>query len=274
MSDGDVSFAVATYRYLRLSIVVVLVALIASVVFERWQAGCWQGSLSAYYYTPVQPIFVGALIAVGVSFVAIKGSTEVEDLLLNVAGVVAPIVAVVPTEPSTAIQECASAAIQQPDQLAFIDNNVVALIVAGLVAVLIGWIASRRSAGDAPGIDRSSLLGIGFAVVFMTAGVGWYAIGRDSFLELAHGVAAVVLFVALFLTIAINAWTGEPPYRRWYAAIGGAMAVGVAIVLLLNLLFDGWTEFILVLEVVALLPVVVYWAVQTVEYWAGGSSAN
>ncbi|MEM8618320.1 MAG: hypothetical protein AAGF73_01230 [Actinomycetota bacterium] len=66
MSGQDVSFAVSTYRYLRLSIVVVLVALLASVVFERFQVDCWQGSLGAYYYTPVQPIFVGALMAIAV----------------------------------------------------------------------------------------------------------------------------------------------------------------------------------------------------------------
>lgn len=270
MSDGDVSFAVATYRYLRLAIVVVLVALLASVVFERFQTDCWQGSLSAYYYTPVQPIFVGALIAIGVSFVAIKGSTEIEDLLLNVAGVVAPIVAVVPTAPSEAIQRCASAAIQQPDQVAFIDNNVVALIVAGGAAVVIGWIAARRAVGDAPGIDRSSLLGIGFAVVFMAIGVGWYTIGRESFLERAHGAAAVVFFLALLGTIVVNASTGVAPYRWWYAATAAAMVVGAAIVLVVGIAVDEWQHQVLVLELVALVPVVVYWAVQTVEHWGGG----
>lgn len=269
--DRNDSFAVLTYRYLRLAIVVVLVALVASVVYEWNEAGCWQGSLSAYYYTPVQPIFVGALIAIGVSFVAIQGAEWPEDLLLNIAGVVAPIVAVVPTAPSMAIEDCASAAIQQPDQLAFIDNNVVSLIVAGVIAIAIGWFAARRSRGDTPTIRMSSLLGIGFAVVFMAIGVGWYVVGRDSFLDRAHGFAAVVLFLALLGTILVTAIAGDPPYRWWYAGTAAAMVVGAALVIVVGELVGTWNHQVLVLELVALAPVIVYWSVQTVEYWDGGT---
>ncbi len=270
MADDDVSFAVATYRYLRLSIVVVLVALLASVIFERFQVDCWQGSLSAYYYTPVQPMFVGALIAIGVSFVAIKGSSEIEDLLLNVAGVVAPIVAVVPTRPPNDDDNCSSAAILQPDQVAFIDNNVTGLIVAGAAAIVIGWIASRRSDADAPGLDRSALLGIGFAVAFMAVGVGWYTIGRESFLERAHGVAAIVLFLALFGAIVVNAFAAARPYRWWYAGTAIAMVLVAVVVVVAGLLVDEWRHQILVLEAFELIPVGLFWAVQTVEYWDGG----
>jgi len=92
-------FAVKSYRYLRLSIVVVVLALMASVVIERSHVSCWQESISAYFYTPVQAVFVGALVAIGVSLIAIKGSTDREDVLLNLAGVLAPIVAFVPTSP-------------------------------------------------------------------------------------------------------------------------------------------------------------------------------
>src|SRR5262249_55555658 len=90
---------VSTYRYLRLSIVVMVLALFVSVLIERFHVGCWQGSISAYYYTPAHAIFVGALVAIGVSLIAIKGSTDLEDVLLNVAGLLAPIVAFVPTTP-------------------------------------------------------------------------------------------------------------------------------------------------------------------------------
>ena len=57
------SYAVKTYRYLRLAIVVVVAALMAAVLIERLHAaGCWQGSISAYYYTPVHSMFIGALL--------------------------------------------------------------------------------------------------------------------------------------------------------------------------------------------------------------------
>ena len=269
MAGQDVSFAVASYRYLRLSIVVVLVALLASVVFERFQVDCWHGSLSAYYYTPVQPIFVGALMAIGVSFVAIKGSSETEDLSLNIAGVVAPIVAVVPTSPPSAQTNCSSAAIQQPDQLAFIDNNVISLIVAGAAAIVIGWLASRRSDSSGTGLDRSALLGVGFALVMMAIGLGWYTIGRSSFLERAHGVAAVVLFLALFGAIVVSAFAAGQPYRAWYTGTAAAMVSVAIVVVIAGLLVDEWRHQILVLETFELIPVGVFWAAQTVEYWDG-----
>ena len=58
---------------------------------------CWQHSISAYYYTPVQLFLVGALVAIGISLIALKGSIELEDAVLNFAGILAPVVALVPT---------------------------------------------------------------------------------------------------------------------------------------------------------------------------------
>lgn len=33
---------------------------------------CWQRSISAYYYTPVRPIFVGGLMLIGFSLIVIE----------------------------------------------------------------------------------------------------------------------------------------------------------------------------------------------------------
>ena len=117
-------FAVKSYRYLRLSIVVVVLALLASVLIERSKVSCWQGSISAYFYTPVQAVFVSALVVIGVSLVAIKGSTDWEDVLLNLAGVLAPLVAFVPTSPPTV--SCSSIEVVAGDATPYIDNNVLA----------------------------------------------------------------------------------------------------------------------------------------------------
>ena len=78
MSDAELlePFAVKSYRYLRLSIVVVVLSLMASVLIERSHVSCWQESISAYFYTPVQAVFVSALVVIGVSLIAIKGSTD------------------------------------------------------------------------------------------------------------------------------------------------------------------------------------------------------
>lgn len=282
-TQGDVPFAVVTYRYLRLAIVVVLSALLASVMIERANAGCWQGSLSAYYYTPVQTVFVGALIAIGVAFVAIEGATPLEDALLNVAGVVAPIVAVVPTSrpqdncSSTAGLEQRGGATMSADelQLAFIDNNVVALVIAGVVAVTIGWIAARRSAtGTVPAIDRSGVAGLAFAVVLLVTGSVWYGFFRDSFVERAHGVAAIVLFAALFATMVVNSRISSPGFRPLYVATAATMAATAVVVVVAGLLVDEWRHQILLLELFQLVPVTVYWAVQTLEHWNGGAGTQ
>ena len=128
--------SIATYRYLRISMVGAVVLLAASVAFERWQVDCWQTSVSAYYYTPVRAIFVGMLMAIGMCLIVIKGSTQWEDAALNAAGMLAPIVAVVPTSDVGTCWSQTPIPLPVKDDgeladwvVANIDNNVTALIV-------------------------------------------------------------------------------------------------------------------------------------------------
>src|SRR4051794_16730122 len=92
-------YSIKTYRYLRMAMIAMIVLLGASLVIEwsKTDPRCLQTSISAYYYTPVRAIFVGALISIGVCMVLLKGNTEPEDILLNVAGILAPVVALVRT---------------------------------------------------------------------------------------------------------------------------------------------------------------------------------
>ena len=87
-----------TWRYLRLAIVVMVVALGASVLYEHARTGtrCWQPSISSYYYTAAQSAVVGALVAIGVCLICLRGNTDWEDILLNVAGACAPVAALSP----------------------------------------------------------------------------------------------------------------------------------------------------------------------------------
>ena len=87
-----------SYRYLRLAMVGLLVCLAAAVLYQSWRQGLnFLGSVSAYYYTPAQAFFVGGLIGLGACMIALKGTTPVEDVFLNLGGVFAVIVAIVPT---------------------------------------------------------------------------------------------------------------------------------------------------------------------------------
>src|SRR5262249_34911333 len=86
-------YVVKSYRYLRLSIVVILLSLMAAVFIERAHVACWQGSISSYFYTPVHSMFISALVVLAVSLIAIRGCTVFDDVALDVAGVLAAIVA-------------------------------------------------------------------------------------------------------------------------------------------------------------------------------------
>ena len=136
-------YAVKSYRYLRLAIVVVVLSLVASVVIERWKTSCWEVSISAYFYTPVHAMFVGALVAIGVCLIAVKGSRDWEDMLLNVAGILAPVVAFVPTSPPSL--SCSSSPFGTIDAEAYLDNNVLAYAIGGTVAIGGAWIIAKRA---------------------------------------------------------------------------------------------------------------------------------
>ncbi len=98
--------AVKTYNWLRIALAALVLLLYSAVVLEWWAAGqCLQTSISAYYYTPVHAVFVGVLVTMGVCLVALKGNTNGEDVLMNLAGLLAPGVAFIPTPGA---EECSS----------------------------------------------------------------------------------------------------------------------------------------------------------------------
>jgi len=271
MSDREelVPFAVKSYRYLRLAIVVLVLSLMASVLIERFQVSCWQESISAYYYTPVHAIFVGALVAIGVSLIAIKGSTDVEDMLLNVAGVLAPIVAFVPT--STPSPNCSSTAFAGVDAKAYIDNNVLAFAIGGGIAIAIAYVVARvMGKARIRKVDPPSVVGLVFGVVLLVVGLVWYVAFRDSFLDHAHGGAAIAMFFIVGVVMAINARSARPVYRPLYALTATAMALSAAAVVIGKLVDGKWRHQILWVEILELLPFAVYWAAQTLEHWQGG----
>ena len=154
--------ALRTYSLLRMGMVAVVVSLGVSVLFEvSRSSGCAQRSISAYYYTPTRAVFVGALITLGVSMIVLWGKNWVEDGFLNLAGMLAPVVAFVPTSDanfcgiSNASQQAANG---DPTQLVLvahqaIDNNIrtlgviIAVALIGVVLAVVtdsGWAALLR----------------------------------------------------------------------------------------------------------------------------------
>src|SRR3954470_4971678 len=115
-----------TYLYLRVGLVALAVFLSASLVIElTWGDGRWLGSISAYYYTPVRAVFVGTLVAMGVCLIAIKGRDRPrEDLMLNLAGMCAPVVALCPI-PLEDVAACGDATrCVPPAYVPGVENNI------------------------------------------------------------------------------------------------------------------------------------------------------
>jgi hypothetical protein len=264
--------AVVTWRYLRLALVLLVLGLGAAIGYERAQVGtCWQESISAYYYTPAQNVLVGALVAIGVCLVCLRGASDGEETLLDLAGLCAPFVALVPI-PATG--SCGSVLTGTADRAANVGNNVTALLVmAWLVLAALAVLAWRSPTGPTTRGRRRYAIGLA-AVVAVTA---VFVVDRDLVADSAHAVAAVLLFAFVFANVCLNSVQRRVAWLEWgapggrfnrYAVVAAAMLVDAAVHVVLWL--QGWPYWILTLEASLIALFAVFWAVQTAERWEDG----
>ena len=282
--------AVQTYRYLRVALIA-LIALISVAVFREHAAtkaigSCFQTSISAYYYTPAQAVFVGALVAIGVCLIALQGNTEVEDVLLNLAGMLAPVVAFVPTP--APVPQCWS--VPRNDDLTWqnVANNMFALFVVGAIALVWAGISVLTGTKDAAGRrvhQWHHLIGLGAgAAIYLAFGL-WYR-HPASFLAGAHYTAAVPMYVLFGAVVFNNAYStsfagrpGSPlvSVLRWlgplyfrirspYAAVAALMVWSLVVLLILPHLFT-WRHALLWLEFAEIGLFAVFWVLETIAQW-------
>ncbi|SIT70686.1 hypothetical protein [Microbacterium sp. RU33B] len=83
-----------TYRYVRLSLVGVVVLISTSIAAYMIGTGPL-GSVSAAYYTAAGAIFVGGIFAVALALLALSGHSY-GQVSLDLAAIVAPLIAIVP----------------------------------------------------------------------------------------------------------------------------------------------------------------------------------
>ncbi|HEU5269631.1 MAG TPA: hypothetical protein VFU36_06870, partial [Jatrophihabitans sp.] len=200
---------VRTSRYLRLAMVCLVLGLAASLFFElnrvrnldgRW---CLLDSISAYYYTPVHAFFVGALISIGVSLVAIRGNTVLEDMLLNFAGVCAPFVALVPYD---GVPTTCHPVLDATNRDLNVANNVGALFVVAagaLIALGVLAVLGMRS-HDRP--DPASVTSYLIVLAFYVVALVVFLAARGWFTAHAHTVAAVTMFALLAVNTLVNGY--------------------------------------------------------------------
>lgn len=253
----DDEYAIKTYRYLRIAMIAVIVMLLIAVVVEQvnTRSGCWQGSLSAYYYTPVQSIFVGALITIGVCMIALRGTTDRDDVLMNLGGMLAPVVALVPTPNPGGCRSVGVAVAAAPEN---IQNNMIALFFAGAIALVVAVTTLLRKP------DTGQTVGMIVAAAIFFGGVGWFVFGRENFDDNAHYTAAILLFVCIVLMAILN--SRREGWSLRYLTVAVLMVVSAVVIVWVTLAAD-WQHGILVVEVVLIVLFAVFWAIQTNEYW-------
>lgn len=269
----DRDYALDTYRYLRGGIPVMLVMLGAALTIERMGATCWQTSISAYYYTSAHAVFIGTICAVGTLLIVYRGLKPTEDVLLNLAGVLAFVVAFVPT---TRPMLCGATRlpVDAVTQAAIV-ANVWALVVGLAVSRAVSWWMYRHTGtGRELGfIARAALwaqravLAVGLATL----------IGAPSwFVANAHGIAATVMFAAIIGTVFLTAFltdkgaaqsTNPQLYQRIYRIIAIAMAVTLSAAVVVHFVLSAFSHVVLMVEVVLIVLFGGYWVVQTVEKW-------
>jgi hypothetical protein len=271
----DRDTALETYRYLRGGMPAMLVMLGAALLLERVHATCWQTSISAYYFTSAHGVFIGALCAIGTLLIVYKGSSDTEDVLLNLAGILAFVVAFVPT--SRPVLFCGDASL--PDGAVSgqaIIRNVWALAVALVVSRAASWWMHRRTG---TGRGRSTLGTVATWVqrAVLAVGVITLVAVPKWFVANAHSVAAVTMFLAFIVTVLINAFVAghqdearcphKGTYHLVYQVISVAMVLTLVAAVATHLILDGFNHVVLVVEVALILEFGAYWVVQTIELW-------
>ncbi|MEV6816444.1 hypothetical protein [Micromonospora sp. NPDC051296] len=300
--SGD--FRAKTYTYLRTTMVALLVGLAVAVFYQTWRQGFFLSSVSAYYYTPAQGIFVGALIGLGACMIALRGTTDVEDVFLNFGGMFAAVVAIVPTSRGedyrAAVRACeeasgpllteaASTSLDCPTILglaaatrANVENNMIALLavgVLGLLATLLFALRDRSRHRVDTSDARKVWWGFGAAsIVLAGGGVAFWAYA-EWFIDHAHYFAAVGLLACIVIVAMANALRRQRKQRGDASAertlrdalVGSpeyyakiAWAMVGVATVGAALMFADVIS-LFVLEIVVAALFAVFWMVQTVE---------
>jgi hypothetical protein len=230
-------------------------------------AFCLQPSISAYYYTPVRAVFAGSLLIVSAALIAIQGDDGIEDGWLTLAGMLAPIVALVPT---TNFGPCASTT-DTVAALSGVTNNVLSLLIIGWMLWVFAGILLMSSSRTPPKVVKQGWWTVG-GVLF---GFGiWFGLSRPAidvlsegfFNRWAHNAAAILMFVFLFFATALSAKRcDDVRYKRHYRRLARAMVI-LAGSVGIGALTTQWDHAVFTLEAGEILIFAAYWIIQTHEH--------
>lgn len=265
-----------TYRYLRLGIGGTVVLILISVVVAAVQVGVLS-SVSAYFYTPARTVFVGALIAASLGLLAFS-VLGIERALLDAAGLLAPLIALLPTPllpgsvPGITI-DCAQGSACVPSAYhPDVQNGISTYLLVGVVIVLAAFFIFRGRTHAFPAVRGSLMAATGLLLVVALM----WAFARDIFLRYGHVTAAILFFLAIGTVAVVKVFeqdSGARPtktYQRLYWIIAAGFVLDAVIAVLA--IYGGWLEAfvvppVLVCELVALSLFLLYWMLQSFPRW-------
>jgi hypothetical protein len=271
-----------TYRYVRLALVGVVIFLAASLAAQISSGGTLT-SVSAAYYTPAQPVFVASLCAVALALVALSGRS-LEQALLDVAALFAPVIALVPTP--VEIGDVAGYAPDCPDGASCVPAAVIPAVANGMLSLAVigtlGVVAAAVLARLQGTLSPALVLALGVAAAAVAGMTLWWVLAPASFLLGAHNGTAFVFFALIAAAAALGARrpAADDPrrtrlLRAAYALTAGGLTLALAFLAVVIVLRAVGVDLVdatgvpLVLwgEAVALGLFAVFWLVQTVELW-------
>lgn len=252
---------VTTYRYVRFALLALLLAIAISVAAQTARAG-WETSLSSYYYTAAGPVFIGALVAIGVCLIALRGYTDAEDVCLNLSGISAPMVAFVPTPEAG----------HHPDVHAIANNagTFLAVLAVGYVVIVVAVL--RRHARGHGWPTPWGRIGLASTALAWLVGVLWLLADRHSFAVHAHALAAVFTFVPFAGVVVLNTDWGvrvlarqADASRTRFDAAYWLVVAAMALVAAAGALLWHWAYDLLAVEIALLALFAAFWGLQTVD---------
>ncbi|MGW3963844.1 hypothetical protein ACWED2_28785 [Amycolatopsis sp. NPDC005003] len=251
--------ATGTYFTLRF-VLIILVSLLAASIGLHMLAhgGCLQDSISGYYYTSSQAMFVGMLCAIGACLIIYQGD-NVENAILDFSGIMAFVVAFVPAEVDNT---CNIADLVGIETTAEASTTLPPVLVAAIGAGI--WAVVKRQRGEAGGWAT----GLRFAALAVVAGMAfWAGLFPRHFGVHGHMTAAVSMFAGMVLVVG---WNYCDTKRKRYGVVFWAMMVTLVFWLAV-LVFFPISHLTLIVEAVLIAEFAWFWIWQTAEFRAGAN---
>ncbi len=250
LADSDIARLrlIRTYRALRIATVVAAVMLLAAIVRQIRGPVGWLSSISGYYYSNAQTVFVASLAAIGVSLLSIFGVSDVEDTLLNIAGSAAPVVAFVPTNPLDNDRYEPYIGLVRTSMWAYLAGAVVSVVVMTLAArdeIRAGWHPAPTRRWFLGGLAASAIPAVVFLVLGFTAGAAG--------LPHLHLAAAITLFGAVGVVVAGQALRNLRTLGRTLRLLVAVLATLAGLLLVFAASPGAWTIIGVALGAVGLL---------------------